>query len=415
MDVIKQKTQKKWKNPYVIGLAAIGALGLLTSLSLSSGVKHSVDANSLLLGTVKRGNLEVIIDGYGVLRSNKQTLITSQTAATVEEVVLRPGAAVEPDSIILKLSNPELVQQLDAARVALTQEQAQLRRLKLDNERELLAEQAKFAELDANFHAMQLRSEAEAGLAGGAVSQLAYKTTVLQRDQLNAQKKLELQRLEQLHRVMKEAVIIQTEQINQASAFLRTVQERADRLTVKAGIKGILQRLPVELGQSVIAGQELALVGSDQDLVAFVRVSQSKADQLRIGQKAIINTRQEKCNGVVSRITPEVRDGTVEVEVAFSEGVPASARPELSIEAKITAATVQNTLYLDRPVNVKSNTQSTLFQLEQDSGVANLKNITFGVESDRFIQVLEGAKENDRFILSDMSQYRDVSIIELIN
>lgn len=214
---------------------------------------------------------------------------------------------------------------------------------------------------------------------------------------------------------MKEAVIIQTEQINQASAFLRTVQERADRLTVKAGIKGILQRLPVELGQSVIAGQELALVGSDQDLVAFVRVSQSKADQLRIGQKAIINTRQEKCNGVVSRITPEVRDGTVEVEIAFSEGVPASARPELSIEAKITAATVQNTLYVDRPVNVKSNTQSTLFQLEQDSGVANLKNITFGVESDRFIQVLEGAKENDRFILSDMSQYRDVSIIELIN
>jgi HlyD family secretion protein len=388
---------------------------LLTGVVVQPAGQQKVERSKLLLGTVQRGELQVAVDGYGVLRSDKQTLITALTSATVAEVLLRSGAEVEADSIILKLNNPELLQEVEAVNMALVQEQANLRRLKLNNQRELLAEQSTLAELTATFKSVQLRCEAERGLAGGAVSMLAYKTTLLQQEQMQERVNLQTQRIAQLKEVMREALIIQQEQINQVSARYQNMQLRAERLIVRAGIKGVLQRLPVELGQSVAAGQELALVGSDKDLKALIRISQSKAEQLKVGQTAKINTRREQVAGVLTRITPEVRDGTIEVELVFTEGVPASARPELNVDAQIFTAIIKDTLFIERPMNAQSHTNSRVFRVQENNKSAEVQDLIFGEDSGKFIQIKQGAKEKDRFILSDMTSIQDANTIQIVD
>lgn len=416
MDIPKPKEKPRWKRPLLGAAIAIPLLALINGLLLQSGNQHKIERSQLLLGTVQRGELQVAIDGYGVLRSNRQTLITALTDATVEEVLLRPGAQVEKDSIILRLNNPELTRQLEASAIALTQEKANLRRLKLNNQRELLAEQAALAELRANLQVIALRREAEEKLvANGIVSQLTYKTTVLQQEQMQQRVQLQQQRMEQLKQVVRESQLIQQEQVNQAEAHYQSMQQRAERLTVRAGLEGVLQRLPVELGQSVAAGQELALVGSDRDLQALVQISQSRAEQLQIGQRTEVNTRREKVTGVVTRIAPEVRDGTVEVEIAFTDAVPASARPELNVDARIFIATLPDALFIERPVNARSHGDSSLFRLQADGAEARRQPVRFGEESGHYIQLVSGASEQDRFILSDMSHFDDAKQIRIVN
>lgn len=415
MDIAKAKSSFRFKRPLIIGGAMLVSLALLMGIVVQPTGQHKVERSKLLFGTVQRGDLQVAVDGYGVLRSDKQTLITALTSATVAEVLLRSGAEVEADSIILKLNNPELLQEVEAANMALVQEQANLRRLKLNNQRELLAEQSVLAELTATFKSVQLRCEAERGLAGGAVSMLAYKTTLLQQEQMHERVNLQTQRIEQLKEVMREALIIQQEQINQVAARYQSMQLRAERLVVRAGIKGVLQRLPVELGQSVAAGQELALVGSDKDLKALIRISQSKAEQLKVGQTAKINTRREQVAGVLTRITPEVRDGTIEVEIAFTEGVPASARPELNVDAQIFIASIKDTLFIERPMNAQSHINSRMFRVQENNKFAELQDLSFGEDSGKFIQIKQGAKEKDRFILSDMTSIQDAKTLQLVD
>lgn len=413
MDVKKTNTKPRWHKP-LLAFCALSGLALLGSLWASPGYQHKIDRAGLLLAQVQRGDLQISVDGYGVLRSDKQTLLTALTNATVQQVLLRPGAQVSADSVILQLSNPELLQEVEAAAMALAQEEANLKRLKLANQRERLAELSVQAELDANLQMVTLRRNAEQQLvADGVVSSLTYQTTVLQQQQMQQRLDLQQQRLQQLDEVITQAEIIQQEQINQSRARYHTMQQRAERLTVRAGMAGVLQRLPVELGQSVAAGQELALVGSDKDLLALVRVSQSRAEQLQVGQAAQINTRRERVAAVVTRITPEVREGTIEVELAFTEGVPASARPELNIDAQIFTAQLSDTLYLERPVNIQSHSSGSLFKVAEDGRLLSATALQFGDDAGRFLQIIAGAQQGDTFVLSDMATYRDAELIQL--
>ena len=417
MDVVKTKKKPYWQQHYRLIIAgALVSVVALTLIVFSSRDEVNVERSKLLLGTVQRGELKVVVDGYGVLRSQKQVLLTALTPATVQEIVLRPGAQVSEDSIILRLSNPELMQQVEIAQIALEQEKANLRRLVLTNQREILTEKSTLVELNAALQAATLRRDAEADLVDkGIIPQITYKSTLLQQEQAQKRFAFQQERINQLIKVVSESEMIQKRQIEQAEANFLSIQQRADRLIVRAGITGELQRLPVVLGQSVIAGQELALVGSDKDLVALIRVSQAKAEQLKIGQPVEINTRRETAAGEITRITPEVREGTIEVEVTFSEGVPASARPELNVDARIFTATLENSLFMERPINVQSNSKGSLFKLAKNNNFAERKELVFGEDSGRFIQVLSGATENDSFIISEVANLHNINRVHLVD
>lgn len=406
MDIRKEKVKKQKRNPmfFVGGLAA--CLVVATSWYVSSQASTaSVQRDKLLFGTVKQGDLQIEIEGYGTLRSDKQQLITSLTSATVQSIVLKPGALVTADSIIVQLANPELKQLVDAAAQELAQRKANLRQLKLSHQREILDESSNFAELEANYETARVTLEAHEGLVeSGIVSPLDYKESVVREAQLKKSLKIHKQRTAALKKVHQEAINIQLEQIKQQQGQLDIAQNRLDRLTVRAGSDGVLQSLSVELGQSLAPGQEIALIGSVQDLIALVKVPQSKAQQILVGQKAIVDTRRDKIMGTVSRIDPVVVDNTVEVEIDLPEELPDSARPQSSVDVVVNTETLTNITYMERPVNATFNSNSSLFRVDNSNNSAIRTEILFGKEAGRYIEIINGAKVNDTFIISDLSQ-----------
>jgi len=405
MDVKKNKIKpSKLKSMPVIGGAVICLIASLVWYVSTQTGGTSVKRNDMLFGTVKQGDLQVEIEGYGALRSDKQVLITSLTSATVQEIVLKPGALVTADSVIVQLANPELQQEVDSAVRELSQRKANLRQLILNQKREILNESGTFAEMEARYETAKVKVEAQSGLVkSGIVPALDYKDSLVQEAQLKKRLNIHKQRTAALKLVNQEAINIQNEQIMQQQGQLDIAQNRLDRLTVKAGFDGVLQRLSVELGQSLAPGQEVALIGSVQDLIALVRVPQSKAQQIFIGQKVIVDTRRDKIIGTVSRIDPVVIENTVEVEVALPDELPASARPQLSVDAVIITDTLANITYMERPVNGMANSSASLFRLDDTNNYAMRAQVKFGKEAGRYIEIIEGGKVNDVFIVSDLS------------
>ncbi len=405
MDVIKEKKSKSKilgnRNLLIAATAALVLVLLIWTMQTAGSV--SVSRSDILIERVEKGDLEVITEGFGILNSNKQQLITTLTQATVKEIVLKPGAHVEAESIIVRLDNPELTQEVENAEQELAQIRANLRQLKLNNQRETLNESADLAEMTARYETAVLRRQAEEKLiVQGIVSQLAYQESVLEEQQLAKRIAILQQRIEQLTLVHKESVNIQQERLKQQQGQLNIRQSRLDGLVVKAGFSGVLQRLSVELGQSLVAGQEIALIGSVTDLIALIRVPQSQVQQVSVGQTAVVDTRQDKITGRVVRIDPIVQDNTVEVEISLPEKLPASARPQLNVDAVIIADTLKQIVYIKRPANVKAYSEISLYRLDSDASTAQLRTLKLGRQAGRYIEILSGAEADDVFIISDL-------------
>lgn len=416
MDVAKSKKSslfKPTKGNILLGLIIV--IGVLVYFAIGKNGVVSVARENLIIVSVQQGDLEVIIEGYGTLTSNKQQLITSFSAATVKEIVLKPGAQVSANSVIVRLENPELVLQVENAEQELIQVQANLRQLKLNNQRELLNESANLAEITARFDTAALKRSAEQKLVKqGIVSQLTFQQSSLDERQLKQRIAILKQRNEQLKLVHDESVNIQLERVKQQNGRLNSAVSRLDKLTVRAGFDGVLQRLSVELGQSLTAGQEVALIGSVTDLIALIRVPQSQAQLITIGKVAIIDTRRDKITGVVSRIDPIVDNNTVEIEIALPAKLPASARPQLSVDGVIIADTLHNVSYIKRPAGAKSNTTTSLYRLNSQQQ-ARSQDIRFGVQAGQFMQVLSGGAVGEQFIISDLSNLQATSPVININ
>ena len=240
----KIKTKKKptnlFQKKYSVAIALVASITLLAIWANQSVGSVSVLRNEILIEEVQQGDLEVIIEGYGNLTSDKQQLITALTRATVKEIVLKPGASVSADSIIVRLENPELSQQVDNARQELAQSIANLRQLKLTNQRELLNESATMAEITARYETATLKREAEEKLVEqGIVSQLTFQESRLNERQLKKRIAIATQRNDQLRLVHQEAINIQQERVKQRQGQLNIAQSRLDRLTVKAGFDGV--------------------------------------------------------------------------------------------------------------------------------------------------------------------------------
>ena len=412
MDVIKQKNSKGklFGNKYLLVGATAGLIIILLIWAMQSAGSVSVSRSDILIERVEQGDLEVVTEGFGILSSNKQQLITTLTQATVKEIVLKPGARVEADSVIVHLENPELLQEVENAKQELAQFKANLRQLELNNQREILNENANLAEMTARYETAVLNREAEEKLIEeGIVSQLAYQESVLEERQLAKRIDILKQRIEQLRLVHKESVNIQSERVKQQQGQLNIRQSRLDGLVVKAGFSGVLQRLSVELGQSLGPGQEIALIGSVTDLIALVRVPQSQVQQVSVGQTAIIDTRQDKITGRVARIEPVVQDNTVEVEISLPESLPQSARPQLNVDAVIVADTLKQIFYIKRPANVKAFSEVSLYRLDSDATTAQLRTLKLGRQAGRYIEILSGAKADDVFIISDLPNLKSTA------
>lgn len=404
MDVVKNKKQQKkiTLSKTKLGLAVFVVL-IISAWATSNKGSIAVERKELLIGQVQQGELDVIVEGYGTLMSDKQQLITSFSTGTVKEVILKPGAAVTTDSVIVQLENPELLQQLENAKQELNQVKANLRQLKLTNQREQLNESANLAEIKAEYETAKLKHQAEKQLVEkGIVSRLNFQQTVLNQQQLGKRIEIFTQRNNQLGLVHAESINIQLERINQQQGRVDIAQSRIDKLTVKAGINGVLQRLSVELGQSLSAGQEVALIGSVTELIALIGVPQNQVHQIKLGQKAVIDTRRDTINGTVARISPVVLENRVEIEIALPNNLPSSARPQSTVDGVITIEQLKNVKYIQRPAGIRANSEGSLYKIVKNNNNAALQLVQFGQQAGDYIQLLRGGEVNDQFIISDL-------------
>jgi biotin carboxyl carrier protein len=412
VDILKQKPKKTiLSNKGVIITIAVLVVIILVSYAKASLNNVSLERKDLLLATVKQGDIDVTVEGYGKLTSDKLQLITTLTKATVEEIVLKPGATVTKESIIVKLANPELQQQVQSAEYSLAESKANFRQLKLNQKRETLTEKSNYLELVSQHKGARLTLSAQNKLVkSGIVKQIDYQESILREEQLKERIEIFKERNEQLEEVHKEAINIQLERIKQVEQRLTIAKDRNSKLVVKAGFDGVLQRLSVKLGESLSPGQEVALIGSVTELIALIRVPQNQVQLVKIGQKVMVDTRQKLIEGIVKRIDPIVDQNTVEVEISFPGKLPQSARPEQNIDAVITAKVLENIYYIDRPANVKAESNSSLYQLNKELSEAKRVEIDFGEKTGRFIEIQSSVKLGDQFIISDLSNYKTPQI-----
>ncbi|GAB0111376.1 efflux RND transporter periplasmic adaptor subunit [Pseudoalteromonas distincta] len=404
MDIAKTTNTKAlavWQK-LILAAAVIVIIGVIYQQSNQAGV--SVSRSNIIVATLKQGALDITVTGYGELKSAQQQLLTAKTAATVKAILLKPGAIVSSDSVIVQLANPELDQQLQSAEQELNKLNANLRQTKLNNTRELLNERSHVAQSYAAYENAKLKLKAEEALVKqGIVSTLNYQRSVLDEQQLSQQLAIAKQRAEQLKEVHKEAQSIQLEQIKQQQGIVVMSQTKLTNLSIKAGINGVLQRLPVELGQSVNAGQEIALIGSVDNLIALIQVPQNQVDDIRLGQVARVDTRRGIVDARVTRISPVIVNNTVEVELALPKILPENVRPQLSVDANIIVAKLTNVTYIERPANVKPYTEVALYQLNLISSDASLVKVKFGRLAGRYIEVLSGVAADQQLIISDLA------------
>lgn len=394
---------------------------LLACISLLLGAgsintEPTIELKDIRISQVKQGNFQVNVAGYGRLKAKYQRLLTSQTPAIVESISLYPGAKVNKDSIIMTLSDPQLEQAVINAKLELARQNAEFNQQLIAHKSQLLEHDAQIALLKSELENAQLKAQAEQKLIDkGIVSALDFKRSQLTVRQLEQRVAIEKSRQEHLKAMQVERTKISKDLITQYQHNFSMIQKRFDRLTVRAGLNGILQTMPVEIGQSVAPGTQLAMVGSDKQLVAQLRVQQNQADQIAIGMAGSIETSGKSISAKVIRIDPVVSDGRVLIELDLTGTLPTNARPDLTVEGKVHVKEIIKALYVEQPNNAHSFKEKSIYRLTKDNQSAELTTIKFGTLSGNQIEVLSGVQLGDQLIVSDMSQWSPTQNNLLIN
>ncbi|WP_306520632.1 efflux RND transporter periplasmic adaptor subunit [Rheinheimera sp.] len=397
--------------------STVGGLSVLLlvsgwSIGFAGGL-HYVSEASVSVATVQSGDFVQRVTGYGSLQSRNQRLLTASNVATVDEIKLRPGAVVEPDTILLTLKNPALEVAAQQALANLHNKRSNSRRLVLEQQREILEQSSHLAELKSDSELAALQVEAEAPLAAaGIISGMEAKRSRAKAIQLAERYQLEKQKLATLEQVHQQHLLIQQEDIQQAETELNNATSQLQQLVVRAGMKGVLQRLPVNLGQSVNVGDELALVGSLSPLVAEVKVPQMQVRLLQSGASAEVDTRHGIVTGQVVRIDPVVTDGAVQVDILLPEQLSSDIRPMQMVDARIHGQSRGQVSFVDRPAGVAEDALVELFKLDANQ-IASRVPVQFGKASGQQIEIVSGLVPGDRIVVSDLQFDSSVSQLKL--
>ena len=410
MDIVRSDLKKKkQQRRIIIGIAAFVIVAILGFFLFSiDPAAPSVDKTSVWIGEVKRGPLEVNVRGIGTLVPEDLRWITAQTNGSVEEIHILPGAAVEPDTVILQLDNPELEQNFRNAELQLASAEAQLSNQRVREEDSLLEMEYQLAQLEASFENAKLDVRVNEELfAEGLVAERDLLRSQLAKEQLERQTEIMERRLDTRRKQVEQNLAPALASVDQEKERVALLRQQVADLSVRAGLKGVLQRLPLEEGQQVATGTQLAQVADPTRLKAVVRIPETQAKDIQIGQQATIDTRNGEVAGNVARVNPTVVAGTVDVDVQITGELPRGARAALTVEGIISLASLDDVLFVGRSSSARENGTMGIFRLAPDGNSAVRTQVVFGKSSVSEIQVISGLALGDRIILSDTSQYDD--------
>ena len=310
----------------------------------------SVEKATVLVDTVKRGLMLRQVRGSGSLVPEEIRWIPATTEGRVERILTLPGRVVKADTVLLELSNAELVVTAQDAESEMKAAEAEYKNLKVQLQSALLTEQAAAAAIQADYRQASLQAEADALLAkDGLVAEITQKVSRLRADELKSRAEMEQKRLEISSEAAEAQLAVQQGRVERQRAAYRLRLSQVESLKVRAGVEGVLQQIPVEVGQRVAPGTNLARVAEPGRLKAEVRIAETQARDIQIGQAASIDTRNGIIPGKVSRIDPAVQNGTVTVDVALEGALPKGARPDLTVDGTIELERLENILYVGRP------------------------------------------------------------------
>jgi HlyD family secretion protein len=385
-----------------IGIAALGP------------AVPSVERSSVLVDTVKRGELLREVRGPGTLVPKEIRWIAAETTARVERILVRPGATVEPDTVILELSNPEVDDQLMTAKAAVTAAQADLAAKRTDLNSRLLDQKAAQAQAHAEYESTRMQAESEKTVAEkGVIPAVQYKKSMISLQQLKYRDEIEQQRVAEFGRNIASQLAAEQARLDQLQGTLALRERQADALHLRAGIAGVLQQVPVQEGQQVAAGTNLARVARPNSLRAELRIAETQAKDIALGQPVKVDTRNGIADGKVSRVDPAVQNGTVQVDVDLTGDLPPGARPDLSVDGTIEIERLPDVMYVGRPAFGQSDSEVRLFRLDPSSGIASRVPVRLGKSSVNLIEIRQGLNVGDQVVLSDTSAYDQHDRIKL--
>ena len=361
---------------------------------------------TVLVDTVKRGSIIRQVRGLGTLVPEDTRWLPSTTDGRIERILLRPGAQVGPNSVILELSNPQLEQEAINARLALQSAEAALENLRVQLQNEFLAQQSGTAALDAEFQQARMQAEADEELAKEQlISEITRKQSQLKAGTLKKRLSLDMERLSSAKQSIDARIRVQQAAVDQARAISLLQESRIAALKVTPGFSGVLQQVPVEVGQRVGPGANLARVADPGRLKAELKIAETQAKDIEIGQSAEIDTRNGVITGLVSRKDPAAANGTVTIDVSLTGELPRGAVPDLSVDGTIQLERLENILYVGRPSLGQEQSTVGLFKITSAAGDASRVQVSLGKSSVNAIEVKSGLTAGDRVVLSDMSAW----------
>ena len=407
----KRRRQIIWSVVGVICLA-----GVTFAVSRLKPAAPEVERSTVWTDTVKRGDMLRQVRGLGSLIPSQEFIrqIPAETEATVVRIRMLPGSQVKAETILLDMSNPQVEQAAIDANLQLKAAEAELQSLRVTLNSNLMTQKADAATVNADYTQAKLQADTDKALYDlGVISGLAYKNSKSKSDELTTRNDIEVERLQIAQKAIESQIAEQQAKVDQIRALAELKQEQLDALKVRAGIEGVLVDLPLQVGQHVLPGTMLAKVVQPNHLMAELKIPETQARDVQIGQPAVIDTHNGTVDGNVMRVDPAVQNGTVTVDVKLTGDLPQGARPDLSVDGTIDLEKLDNVLYVGRPAFGQENSTISLFKLDPDGKGAVRVPVKVGRASVNSIQILEGLHTGDAVILSDMSREDNTDRIRL--
>lgn len=395
--------QKRKRRIMIIAGSVLALIVITFALSRLKPAVPSVDRSTVWIDTVKRGPMVRQVRGLGTLVPEQIRWIPANTEGRVEKIIVWPGTHVEPDTVILELSSPELEQSANDAESKAKAAEAELTTLRATLQRELLDQESITARVHSEYEQAKMERQTNDQLAkNGLVSDLVYKTSQVKEAELANRDEIENKRLAFSRDSIEPQIASKQAAVDQAKQLAALKLDQVNALHVSAGLSGVLQQLPIQIGQRVKVGDNLARVADPTKLKAQVKIAETQAKDILIDQKAVIDTRNGVVNGHVVRVDPAVEQGTVTVDVAIDGELPKGARPDLSVDGTIELERLDNVVYVGRPAFGQENNTVGIFKLVDGSEAVRTP-VKLGRSSVNTIEILNGLEPGDQVILSDTS------------
>jgi HlyD family secretion protein len=396
----------------VIGLVAVVVITM--GLSRLKPAPPTVDASTVWKDTVKRGPMDLQVRGLGTLVPLEIQWIAATTEGRVVKRQVLPGTAVKADTVLIELSNPQLQQEAVDAEWQMKEAQADYESLKVQLQSQELDQRSTLAIAQSDYRQAQLQAQVDQKLASsGVASPLNAQLSLAKAQALDTRSQIEKKRLDISDQSVRAQLAAAQAKVEQLRALYNLKQSQVAALEVRAGINGVLQELPVEVGQEVTPGTELAKVADPKLLKAELKIAETQAKDIQLGQMASVDTHNGIIPGHVIRIDPSVQNGTRTVDVKLDGALPPGAVPDLSVDGTIEIEHLDNVLYVGRPAFGQENSTISLFKVTPDGKEAVRTQVKLGRASVNTVEILRGLKVGDVVILSDMSRWDSFDRIRL--